>query len=371
MVDRNPPPVGDEGPVHVLLGTLPPPVTGASANTALVLEDMKAKGLDPVAINTTTASGTALDRSISYHFHRIRRFLSSAARLRSATRKRGAARLYIVPDGGLGLWYTVGYARAARSRFQRVVMHHHTFQYIRTPSRAMRIVCALLNGKLTHVFLSEGMKQKFFGVYGEQPAIVSTNARFVEPRTPHKPDDRLVIGHLSNLSAAKGFFEVADCFEMLRARGLPVELQLAGPVVESQVQARLDELLAAFGDAVQYHGPVYGDAKSRFYDRLHVFLFPTRWAQEAQPNVIFEAFAGGGAVVANDLGVIGEMIEGGVGKLVASPDRFVGDAADYCQDVWERRGEMPDRTGLIAKKMQHLCALSRKQGEDLLELLMD
>jgi len=354
-------------PACVVLGLLPPPVTGAAKNTALFLELLKSRGLQAAGINTA-AGGTALDRSLGYHLRRVRHFFVCRSQLRAAAISAHKANLYFVPDGGMGLWYSVGYAQIARSRFEHAVLHHRTYQYIDEPSAAMRRVCAMLDGKITHVFLSEGMKSQFASIYGEQPGIVSTNAGYVVPRTPEKPADRLIIGHLGNLCAAKGFFEVADCFEALRERGVPVELQLAGPVVEPAVQERLDGLCAAHGDAVCYHGPVHGDAKDRFYDRLHVFLFPTHWAQEAQPNVIYEAYAGGAAVVANTRGCIPEMIAEGDGHLVLSPDRFVEEATEFCAARWNDRDNQESYTRALSAKMEELCAQSRQQQEALIRM---
>jgi len=368
MTGANPQLDSGNSPAIVVLGLFPPPVTGAAKNTLLFLEDLKACGLDVVGINTA-AGGTALDRSARYHLRRLRQFLINRKRLRSASDGARSTRLYFVPDGGLGLWYSAGYAQIARSRFDHVTLHHRTFQYIDRPSKAMGRICAMLAGKITHVFLSEGMKQRFFAVYGEQPAIVCTNARYVEPRVPQKPDDRLVIGHLGNLCAAKGFFEVADCFEALRARGIPVELQLAGPVVEAPVQQRLNELQTIHGDAVHYHGPVHGDAKDRFYDRLHVFLFATHWPQEAQPNVVYEAYAGGAAVVANARGCIAEMIDEGAGHLVTAPDRFVAQGVDFCASYWDRRDLIPENTRSLAAKMEDLRELSVSQHSNKFRLV--
>jgi glycosyltransferase involved in cell wall biosynthesis len=312
----------------VILGLFPPPVTGAAKNNLLMLSHLREAGVRVVGV-ATSAGGSALSRSLSYHFARAMRFIRSSVSLIRQGLRRGPTRLYFVPDGGLGAWYSLGYALIARGLFADVILHHRTFQYIDSEARPIRLLCRILEGKITHVMLSSGMRDAFLERYGQQPAIVSTNARYVTPRDVRKAGDEIVIGHLSNLCRAKGFFEVVETFERLAEEALPVRLLLAGPVVEDDVQEALDALRERWPSQVEYFGPVSGDTKDAFYDRVHVFLFPTRWAQEAQPNVVYEAMAGGAANIAFARGCIGEMIPHGLGIAVPIDENFIDSAVSY------------------------------------------
>lgn len=322
------PPLASNDLTVVALAMLPPPVTGAAKNTQEVLEHIESLGAKTVVINTSSG-GTALSRSLSYHLARISRFVRASAQLLGLGLQPGRKRLYFVPDGGQGAWYSLGYAVLARWLFSEVILHHHTFQYIDKETRPIRLLCRVLDRKITHVMLSAGMRDAFFARYGQQPAIVSTNARYVTPRAANKSTDEIVIGHLSNLCGAKGFFEVSDTFEKAIAQGLPMRLLLAGPVVEDEVQTALDALLKRWPDRVEYYGWVSGERKDEFYSRLHVFLFPTHWAQEAQPNVIYEAMGGGAPSIAFKRGCIGEMIPPELGVVVPQDADFAGIAVDY------------------------------------------
>ena len=83
-------------------------------------------------------------------------------------------------------------------------------------------------------------------------------------------------------------------------------------------------LLAGAVD-VDYLGPVYGEAKRDFYQRLDILLFPTRYINEAEPLVIHEAIRSGVHVMACARGAIGEVLSNGAG-LVFEQEVFVAEA---------------------------------------------
>lgn len=352
----------------IVMGMFPPPVTGAAKNLLLMQEEMVARGVRTAIIDTGIHK-IALSRSLGYHAKRMSHFLKTMAGIRRIGNSAGPAPvLYCVPDGGLGLWYTYAYLRAAAGKVRRVVIHHRTFQYIDEFSGAMRRICCLKGVEVVHVFLSRGMAEKFQTKYGPIKSYVSTNARYVTPRSPKKPEDHIVIGHLSNLCAGKGFFEVADTFEAAVSEGMPVRLELAGPVLENEVRARLDQLLAQHGSRVTYHGPLSGKNKDDFYDRVHVFLFPTHWKQEAQPNVVYEAFAGGAAVIAYGRGCIPEQLNVDFGYSVRPGEDFAPVAVKV-MSAWSQDGGLQTQAAQVTSHLAAERGASLMQYETLLELL--
>src|SRR4029077_16115808 len=68
---------------------------------------------------------------------------------------------------------------------------------------------------------------------------------------------------------------------------------------------------------VTYLGPVYDEAKTAFYRDLDILLFPTDYANEAEPLVIHEAMRSGVHVIACDRGAISEMLTHGAGAVCA------------------------------------------------------
>ncbi|MCG3024525.1 glycosyltransferase, partial [Escherichia coli] len=60
---------------------------------------------------------------------------------------------------------------------------------------------------------------------------------------------------------------------------------------------------------VKYFGPVYGEDKTRFLNDLDVFIFPSRYYNEAEPLVVYEAAASGNYVIGSEVGSMKEAIQ--------------------------------------------------------------
>lgn len=317
----------------VVIGPFPPPVGGAAKNTQIIFEALQAEGCRAVKAATSIGQLSHV-RGAAYHLKRLGRNLAVLGQIvRLGISRRIDA--YMVPDGGLGLWYSLVHIIAIRALFRRLVLHHRTYQYIDGPSAAMRLIARLTRRRAVHVFLSDGMAAAFQRRYGEVSAMVSPNAHFADSSdsptevVPREASDGLVIGHLSNLSRDKGFFLVAETFDAVAEANPNARLELAGPIEEDAVAARLDELSARHPGRVTHHGPLYGAEKTAFYAGLDVFLFPTLFRQEAQPNVVYEARAAGVPVIATRRGCIAEMIGDGDGIVVETPERYAGAATEF------------------------------------------
>jgi glycosyltransferase involved in cell wall biosynthesis len=294
----------------LMVGPFPPPLGGAAKITAAMRAAADEAGIEVQVVDT---SGSALShsRSIGYHVGRLVRNVRGAASVLAASRRAHA--LYLVPDGGFGVWYTLLHTLAA-GRFRQVFVHHHTGRYVDDDDRAVRLMTRILGDRARHILLTPSMARRFDERYGPIRHLVLGNAWFTAPEPlagePDEGTPRPVrLGHLSNLCREKGFFRVVEAFERLRATGIDVELHLAGPCVEPAVQPRIDRLRQDHGDRVVYHGPLYDDDKSRFYRSLDLFLFPTEFGQEAAPNVLFEAAAAGVPTLSVDRACIAELLE--------------------------------------------------------------
>lgn len=353
-----------------MVGSFPPPVGGAALVNQMVLEALREQRIDAVPLDV---SGPALahSRSLGYHAQRV------AANWRAARRARrlgGRDRvLYLVPDAGAGAWYTAGVARVAAGGYDRVVIHHHSCRYIEEHSRPIALLTGQTRGTATHVFLTEGMRAAYARHYGEVDAVVATNARFVatEAAFPlaRPAAGSLRLGHLSNLCADKGFFAVADAFEALSAGNRDVTLLLAGPILEDAVGARLADLRDRHGDRVKHLGPVAGEAKRDVYRSIDLFLFPTRFRQEAAPLVIYEALAAGVPVLATDRGVIAELVAGPTGAACARDADFAAFAVDWINSQWGGLRERRERGETIKRWIAGACSESDRQYAALLTLL--
>jgi glycosyltransferase involved in cell wall biosynthesis len=133
------------------------------------------------------------------------------------------------------------------------------------------------------------------------------------------------IGLLSNLSAEKGLHEALELAQQSTAANVPLELHLAGPIDDLDRDA-VEDVCSRLPDGPQLWGPVFGEDKDRFFRSIDLFVFPTRYENEAQPLVLLEAMAYGRPVIAFSRGCIEELLTGKEGVLVPVGDDFVGHA---------------------------------------------
>jgi glycosyltransferase involved in cell wall biosynthesis len=316
---------------HVtMIGGFPPPVGGAAMVNAMVCDALVADGVDVTRIDV---SGQRLShsRTFAFHAHRAVRNLLGLRRAR-ALASRDAA-IYVVPDAGLGAWYTRAHMAGAARRYGAVMIHHHSCRYMEQHDRAIAAVATIAHDRATHVFLTDGMATAFRRQYGDVRFRVATNAHFVAEEAARLPAPRpggpIRLGHLSNLCADKGFFAVADAFDALRAAGVASTLTLAGPILETAVAKRIAGLIEAHGSAVHHVGPLAGEAKLAYYRDIDVFLFPTAFSQEGAPLVIYEALAAGCPVLATNRGAIAEVIPAMGGAVCARDGDFANFVLEY------------------------------------------
>lgn len=363
-----PDPAPEDATRLVMAGPFPPPLGGAAKITDAVRQELRERG---VAVRTVDLSADALchSRSLGYHLLRLRRNLRGALILASESRRSRV--LYITADGGLGVWYTLLHALVAVRTYDRIFVHHHTHRCIDQHDVGARLLTRVLGRRATHIFLDSGMAHRYQQRYGVVRSVTVGNAWFTEPsaEAPPSPSDSSTIrvGHLSNLCRDKGFFHVADTFDALRAAGVDAELRLAGPVVDEQTAARLDVLRRVHGERLTYVGPVYGEAKRAFYRSLDVFLFPTQFAQEAAPNVLFEAAAAGVPSLCTDRGCIPGILDELEGTWCPAGADFTAFALEH---VPRARLTAADRTR-IRTRFQQARDLAAHEAAALFDAIVD
>jgi glycosyltransferase involved in cell wall biosynthesis len=287
-------------------------------------------------------AGTSLEKSAAYHLKRGVRVLRAAARL-GATRRR-TDRCYLGCDTGLGMAYTLVLLAVARVLGYRVWLHHHSTAYLSSRRLLFAVVAAVGGRRTTHLVACDAMAEQLRAHYGNR-TIALLPLAFVVDEPPTVTSDerppRVVVGHLSNLTASKGLPLVFDTVDALLAEGCDVELRLAGAPWTDEDARYLQQRLAAVEDGRARHvGPVYGPDKAAFLDGLDVFLFPSTYAHESFGIVTAEAQARGVPVVAFRAGCLNRD-EIGEGGLVIDPGAdFVGAAAAFVRALAE-----PERRG--------------------------
>lgn len=235
----------------------------------------------------------------------------------------------------------------------------------------MSLVQGSLGPKDVNLVLNETMGQELQRLYHtkaialELPYGYLTDSGDSQQRS-NRAMKPIVLGHLSNLTIEKGLEDVIETAVTLKNKGSDIKLLLAGGLKgdrEKEVFSRAQQLL---GSSLEYLGPIYGEAKSQFFDRIDFFLFPSRYANEAQPVVILEALAAGVPVVATPIGCIPGMIHSDFGKLVAS-DEYSIVAANFVDEV----GSTPERYREMSQAASEFSSQFRNRSHKQLEALVE
>ena len=368
----------EEKPLVVAIGPFPPFVGGAAKNTAIICDALEKRGSQVTRLPTNmTRTRSEHKRSLGFLTDRFMGFLSNLGRLVFPRQDSQTTAVYLVPDGGLGVTFAIFYALASAARFPRLVVHHRSYNHIRKRSRLMAVLMKIAPSKTLHVFLDPVMEQRFKAVYSAEikstyvPNAATCDVASQESTALIATNQTITIGFLSNLVEDKGFDVVAEAFPRIRERlGPAVRFLLAGRPVRSRNAARLVTLRQRLGDHLEYAGELAGPAKVDFFRACDVFVFPTRFAQEAQPNVLYEAMAGGAAIVATRWAGIPWILDGTVHRLI--------DAGPTCADeLVEAVVELVTSCNFGASRSGQLDAFRAKKSDAdarysaLIEVLLD
>jgi glycosyltransferase involved in cell wall biosynthesis len=305
---------------------LPPPVHGFSNICGAMLGFLRSRANVSVFNRAPSAGGGVVKR--------LRSLADIAAYCVWCIRTTNAA-LYLGLSGGLGQIVDWPYIIIGKTFRRRVFIHHHSFAYINAPSLLNRCLFSSLRED-THIVLSQRMRSELVRIYrlnASKVKIVS-NAAFYDVGMKHGEADSehrgspgadtpIRVGYLSAVSLEKGIAEFFAVLAELKRVGIPYQGYIAGPLAAG-TKSQFDKWLAESSD-VSYLGAVYGGEKDRFYRNLDVLLFPSDYANEAEPLVIHEALGSAVHVIACERGAIAEMLANGAGVVCPKPS-FVASA---------------------------------------------
>ncbi|MCC6494489.1 MAG: glycosyltransferase family 4 protein [Pirellulales bacterium] len=322
-------------PKIVFIGALPPPVTGMTAMTAVIVQ--------------------AFERALPVHCCNWSRGKPLPAWQWKLARLYGAVKslcwltfngrcpsglLYYPISSGLGLYYDLAVALTARALGYRLALHHHVYSYIDSYDWRVALLNRLVCGRGAHVVHCELMQQDFVKQYGARsqfvfipPTVVVRELDLAASGASRKASAPCTLGFMSNLTVAKGLDDAITVFEKLFESGRNVRLVLAGPCMGPVERTLVSDLVRRRPEHVEYRGPIYGRDKARFFADIDAFLFPTRYRNESWGIVLTEALAAGRPVIARSRGCIPWIVRDGCGVAVDPADDFV-DRAAHAVSAW-------------------------------------
>jgi len=339
---------------------LPPPVHGFSNICAAMAELLAARTTVRV-FNRAPRSDNRLSSRLRPLTNLIGNFLWCLG-----TRN---TNLYVGLSGGRGQWLDLAHVLSAKVCGHGIFVHHHSFAYINAPSFVNRLLFKIVRHE-THVVLSGRMGEELLRLYQIDPAKVRvvSNAAFFAPveenlRIP-EAGSPVRVGFLSAVSFEKGIGGFFSVLAELKRAGIPYVGRVAGPL-NPAMRPQFEALLGSSSE-VTYLGPIYDEAKTAFYRDLDVLLFPTDYANEAEPLVIHEAMRGGVHVIACDRGAISEMLTHGAG-VVCAKSSFVATAVAQIRAFNVDVSALLQARKLSLLQARHLRDLSRVELEALVE----
>ncbi|RXH42078.1 hypothetical protein XH94_04275 [Bradyrhizobium zhanjiangense] len=349
----------------VAIGQIPPPVDGLAYITSeyikLLAEDHE--------VTVLNISPKVAKRGVTYHLSRTFTVLFASVHLvLNAWRANRAC--YMPCQSDFGLVYTIYLLALARLFKYPTYLHHHNFGYINEKRRIMALALRAGGPQVVHIFLCERMRKRFSETYRKpERSLVISNAAFVLPQANQahpSPGAPLRIGLLSNLNREKGLYLFLDLLRAGREQGLNIQGMLAGPLDEHRDGSAVEAAQKELGESLKYAGPLYADDKLRFYESIDVFVFPTIYANEAQPTVIYEALAAGNLVIAYERGCIASQV-GEKGLIIPQNEPFVPSALAWLHDLHANREKLKSRVSL-AKSTEDMHATERARARAALAL---
>lgn len=305
----------------LVIGLLPPPVQGMTAITQAVLTQLQLK----TAVQVVNLSPSRTAHPLLLKGYKVLKIFTAAWQI-IRLKWQGPTKIYMPSDAGKGMYLTLLLILISRLGRCPVYLHHHSWAYLARYDWRMHLINRLMASQGTHIVLCPHMQATFNQLYPERTRFLqlSNAAFFTEETLPmqNAEPDCIRVGHLSNLTVEKGLMQVIDTVRLALSKDIPVRLILAGKAVSQQEEKMIETAKRTLGHLLDYRGAVYGLDKSKFYQDIDVFLFPTQYRNEAQPLVIFEALKAGVPTIAYHRGCIGSMVQDS-GLAVSEQTDFV------------------------------------------------
>ncbi|MCF6763000.1 glycosyltransferase family 4 protein [Pseudomonas fragi] len=313
----------------IFIGDHPPPLHGMSKINKEMLHKLKLTTLNIYLINTVPSSKSDSFSSRSWLYYKIVHTLYVFALYFLALPRLKHKVVYRPINGGRGQIFDLVYIGLARIFRKKIYIHHHSFNYINTYSSLFSTLNLLAGTKSIHIVLGAEMAQELQNKYhiNETNIRVLSNAAFFTPNEaslPREQNNIITIGHLANLSTDKGIDIFDKLCRKLDMLGVPFKASIAGPYHDAAAKIIVDSLCKHLPQ-VTYLGPLYDGPKSDFFRGLDFFVFPSKYKNEAEPLVLYEAAEHGAYLIGSTAGCMRSSIEylGGLSKRIECTDEWV------------------------------------------------
>lgn len=319
-----------------VIGPFPPPVHGMAKNLKLMHDDLMKINENVIGLDISPRS---LNRGVGYHLKKIHKVSLALFRLFKGILKKEVKAVYMPPDGGLGLFYSMLFFLLSSLSSSNIFLHHRSFAYINRYNKFMKVISKFNRRNTHHIFLCDCMAAKFQVTYGEVSNYrVVSNATYVTLNSINRlSDDKVIrLGFMSNIGYEKGISRFIELVNSINSKNFKVHGVIAGPFESPEVEKDIRFTLAN-NSTLSYVGPVYGDAKTNFFSTIDVFVFPTFYRNEAQPNVLFEAMSFANLIVSTNIACIAEDLNESFAVISNADDNWVEETANSLLNIFKNQ----------------------------------
>lgn len=340
----------------LFLVDLPNPMHGMSSINQKMLRLYQSQGSSCVVINTVPSYAARLFGTKWWGGIKVLHTVVVWFRLLYCLIWQRPSVVYRSLNGGSGQVYDLLYMSLLRYSNAQLVLHHHSFSYLHRSSGLFHLICHLLKPKDRHIVLGESMRNELVERYSllRENILLISNLSFFSHSTSGAafdgPGKVLQVAHLANLSFEKGVQSFVETLVAMVEGGLTVQGRLAGPCSSPQVAEYVDRVCRKY-TFLKYYGPIYGDKKTLFFQETDIFVFPSRYVNEAEPLVLYEAAQHGAFLAGTPRGCMADQII-----------RFGG----YCYS----EQAVPEEVAAQLKLLFDLEAFNRSAKEERLQLFL-
>ncbi len=137
--------------------------------------------------------------------------------------------------------------------------------------------------------------------------------------------------YLSFLMESKGYVEFVEAIQYLALNyNLPIHAYICGKIrmennegkfsnnaeAKQWIEAQIEQINQSESVSLQWINGVFGEEKTNIFQMSHIFVFPSRFKNEAQPISMIEALASGCAVITTKVGEIPSTVNNDTALLI-------------------------------------------------------
>lgn len=337
----------------IFIGPFPKPVHGQSLATQSMFEFFLQAGFSLKKVNV---SSTGLKKILEHIYACLVILFSSKTAV------------YISLNSNKGLILNILLVLVARLKGSKLYLHYHAYDHIRRKSKVLYLLTKLAGKNACHIVLGETMAKDLSQCTDfELDTCIINNSKLIQLNSSAEKQCSpfIRIGHLSNLTQEKGLTHTINTAIYLNDF-FTIKLYLAGPATSEYVQEEISRAKEALGENIEYLGPLYGEAKDKFYSDIDYFIFPSQYKNEAEPLVVLEALSAGVPVIASNIGCIADDIDSIGGISLSVDENFKYKVKDYLSQV-KHHNKYSQASTNAKNRFLELLTISQDQLELLVE----